>query len=65
MSNVVTPLYMAIDQAAEYTGLSNKTLREYINSIDPPPYLKVGKKYMLQVAALPKYLERKQEIKGE
>ena len=56
-------LYASISEAAEYVGIGEKTMREYVNSIDPPPYLLVGKKKMLQVAALEKYFHEKQEVK--
>lgn len=38
-------------------------MRAYVDSIDPPPYLMVGNRRMLQVAALPAYLERKQDVR--
>lgn len=58
-----TPLYLPIVEAAEYVGIGVNAMRDYVNSSDPPPYLKVGNRRMLQVAALPAYFERKQEVR--
>lgn len=58
------PLYMSIDEAAEYAGIGQKAMREFANSTDPPPYLRLGSKKMIQVAALADYLERKQEVRS-
>ena len=56
-------LYLTFTEAAEYTGIGEKTLRDFAHSDDPPPYIKIGKKVMLQRAKLPDYLERKQEVR--
>ena len=32
-------LYMTISDAAAYAGIGVNTLRAYVNSADPPPYL--------------------------
>lgn len=60
---MTTPLYLPITEAAEYVGIGEKAMRDFVNSADPPPYLKVGNKRLLQVAALPAYFERKQEVR--
>ena len=57
-------LYMTISDAAAYAGIGVNTMRAYVNSADPPPYLKVGNRVMIQTAALAPYLEKKQEIKA-
>ena len=38
------------------------TYIDLLNGINPPPYLLVGKKRLLQKAALPDYFERLQEV---
>ena len=57
------PLYITAKQAAEYSGIGEKTIRDYMNSADPMPYLQIGNKRLIQTAALESYLESKQEIK--
>ncbi len=57
-------LYLSVEEAAEYVGIGANTMRDYVNSSDPPPYLKVGKKRMLQKAALAPYFERLQEVRA-
>lgn len=57
------PLYLSIDEAAEYAGIGQKTMREYANSSDPPPYLRIGSTKKIQASALEAYLERKQEVR--
>ena len=56
-------LYLSISEAAEFVGVGVSTMREYVNSSDPPPYLKVGKKKLLQRAALADYFEQRQEVR--
>ncbi len=56
------PLYLSVEQAAEFSGIGQKTLRDMMNSADPPPFLKIGAKRLIQRDAFPKYLERKQEV---
>ena len=56
-------LYLSISEAAEFVGVGVSTMREYVNSSDPPPYLKVGKKKLLQKAALASYFEERQEVR--
>ena len=59
----VLPLYLTVAQAAEYAGVGEKRMREWVNSADPPPYLRVGREKHVETAALPGYLERKQEVR--
>lgn len=59
----VLPLYLTVEQAAEYAGVGVKRMREWVNSADPPPYLLVGRERHVETAALPRYLERKQEVR--
>ena len=56
-------LYLSIKEAAEWAGFSEKKMRDLVNSIDPPPHMKVGKKVLIQRAKLPEYLESKQAVK--
>lgn len=58
-----TPLYMDVRDAAAYVGIGEKAMRGYVNSTDPPPYMVLGNKRMLQVAALADYFEERQEVK--
>ena len=57
------PLYITIPQAAEMSGIGERTLRDWLNSADPMPYLRIGNKRLIQRDALPEYLEAKQEVK--
>lgn len=56
-------LYLTIQEAAEYAGIGEKTMRDFVNSSDPPPYMRVGKKVLIQRKKLPDYLESKQEVR--
>lgn len=56
-------LYMTAEEAAEYVGVGVKFMHDLLNGRNPPPYLKVGNKRLLQVAALPDYFESLQEVK--
>lgn len=55
-------LYLTIEEAAQYVGIGEKTLREYMDD-EPIPYLRVGNRKLLQRAALAEYFERKQEVR--
>lgn len=57
-------LYLTIAEAAKYVGIGEKAMRDYVNSADPPPMLKVGGKRLLQRSALAGYFERKQDVRG-
>lgn len=54
-------LYATVEEAAEYVGIGVNAMRDFMNSSDPPPYLRVGKKRLLQVAGLEDYFISKQE----
>ena len=56
-------LYLSAEEAAEYANVGEKFVRDCLNSINPPPYLKVGKKRLIQAAKWPEYLESLQEVK--
>lgn len=62
---MVVPLYMTIEDAAAYAGIGVKTLRKYLNGPFPPPYLEIGRKKLIQTAALPGYLEHMQKVRLE
>ena len=57
-------LYLSVSDAAEYVGIGVKTMRDYVNSKNPPPYMKVGNKVMLQKSELERYFEEKQEVRA-
>ena len=56
-------LYLNVQDAAAYVGIGIKTMRDYVNSNDPPPHMRVGKKVLLQKAALEPYFEQRQEVR--
>lgn len=56
-------LYLNIEEAAAYVGIGVNTMRDYVNSADPPPYLMVGNSKRLQKAALAGYFEKRQEVR--
>ena len=56
-------LYLSVNDAAKYVGISARALRDYVNSSDPPPYLMNGNKIMLEKAALAPYFKERQEVK--
>lgn len=57
-------LYMTAEAAAAWARIGQNTMREYLNSSDPPPHILVGKNTrLIQRAALPAYLERKQAVR--
>lgn len=57
-------LYMTVEDAAAWAGIGKHTMRDFVNSSDPPPMLLVGdgtrKTHYIQRAGLARYLERKQ-----
>lgn len=56
-------LYLTITEAAQYAGIGEHTMRDFLDSADPPPYLRIGRKRLIQASALAGYLERKQEVR--
>jgi len=60
----VEKLYLTVEEAAEYVGIGENLMRCYVNSADPPPYLKVGNRKLLQRAALAPYFEKMQEVRA-
>lgn len=56
-------LYLNVEEASKYVGVGIRYMRNLLNSDDPPPYLKVGKKRLLQREALPIYFEARQEVR--
>lgn len=58
------PLYLSTEQAAEFSGIGVKAIRDMLNSADPPPYIKLGNKRMIQRDAFPEYLEKQQEVRA-
>ena len=56
-------LYLSVEEAAEYVGIGVKLMYQYVNSKEPPPYMRVGREKRLQKAALADYFEQRQEVK--
>ena len=54
-------LYLDVKDAAKYVGIGVNTMRNFVNSDDPPPFMRVGKKVMLEKAALAPYFKERQE----
>lgn len=52
--------YLTIAEAAEVTGISEKMLRDFVNSTEPPPHLKAGKKVLLNMEGLKDYLKERE-----
>lgn len=52
-------------RAAEISGLSEVEVTRMLNSIDPPPHRKVGKKRLLNMKGFEAYLERRDECRLE
>lgn len=57
------PLYLSTEQAAEMSGIGQKQIRDWLNSTDPPPFIRIGAKRLIQRDAFPVYLEARQEVK--
>ena len=57
------PLYVSAEEAAEISGIGVKKWRDWLNSSDPPPFLRIGNKRMIQRDGIAPYLEQKQEIR--
>ena len=57
-------LYLTVEEAAGYVGIGVNLMRCYANSADPPPYMKVGNRKMLQKSALAPYFEKRQEVRN-
>lgn len=55
-------LYLSIKEAASYVGIGENAMRQYVNSADPPPHMKLGKKVLVQKAGLAPYFEKRQEV---
>ena len=37
-------LYLTVDEAAAYAGVGQKYMRDLVNSSDPPPLMRIGKR---------------------
>jgi len=57
------PLYLSAEQAAEYSGIGSKTWRDWLNSKDPPPFIRIGNARKIQRDGIVPYLIGKQEVK--
>ena len=56
-------LYLSVEDGAKYVGIGVKAMRDFVNSKDPPPLMRIGKKVMLQKAGLAPYFEQRQEVR--
>ncbi len=56
-------LYLTTAEAAEWSGIGEKAIRDMLNSIDPPPFIRIGSIRKIQAAKFPEYLEKKQEVR--
>ncbi|MBQ1450456.1 MAG: hypothetical protein IKG18_08825 [Atopobiaceae bacterium] len=54
------PWYMPVPEAAKTAGVSERALRDWLNSQDPPPRLMVGNKQLVSMDGLRKYLKAKE-----
>lgn len=60
----LVPYYLTAEQAAEVAGIGVKEVMRYLNSADPPAYLRVGATgKRIEHASWQAYLERKQEVR--
>ena len=57
-------LYLNAEQAAKWANVGVGYVYDCLNSADPPPHLKVGKKRLIQAEAWPGYLEKRQEVRA-
>jgi excisionase family DNA binding protein len=57
------PLYITVQQAAEMSGIGEKIIRDWLNSSNPMPYIKIGAKKLIQRDAFPEYLKSLQEVR--
>ena len=57
------PLYINVSQAAEISGIGEKQIRDWLNSSEPMPYIRIGAKRLIQRDAFASYLESKQEVR--
>lgn len=53
---------LTIDEAAQYSNISSKTLRRYINECTPDFILKIGTKTLIKRKVFEKFLERTDAI---
>jgi hypothetical protein len=58
------PLYVSAEQASKIVGCGIHAMYDFMNSSDPPPFLRIGNKRLLQRKGLEAYFIRKQEVKA-
>lgn len=56
----IYPLYLTQKEAAEFTGLGEKAIADFVNGADPPPLLIIGTRKYIQRDGLADYLKEKQ-----
>ena len=55
------PLYAPIKRAAQIAGVSSDTMRQWVDAVgDHVPYIKIGNKKLVSIAALPDFMARKE-----
>ena len=54
------PLYLTIEQASKISGIGQNAIRDWLNSSDPIPHIKVGNKRLISRLELSSYLKKKE-----
>lgn len=65
-NNMIIPIWekmnLAIEEAAQYSNISSKTLRRFINECTPDFILKIGTKTLIKRKVFEKFLEKTDAI---
>ena len=65
-NNMIIPIWekmnLTIEEAAQYSNISSKTLRRFINECTPDLILKIGTKTLIKRKVFEKFLERTDAI---
>lgn len=65
-NNMIIPIWekmnLTIEEAAQYSNISSKTLRRFINECTPDFILKIGTKTLIKRKVFEKFLERTDAI---
>ena len=61
MTEVETPLYVSIPDAAKIAGISEDMMRQFANAAyEPIPHIVSGRKKLIRVASIADYLKTKE-----
>jgi excisionase family DNA binding protein len=61
LPTINTPLYISVNAAAKYAGVSDDTMRAWVNDpLHPLPYIKSGRKKLVRVSAIADYAMKKE-----